>query len=91
MGVRPCSRSKLTRPADHRERGKGRMKVKGTEQRPIMKERLKLRVASAERNIPSVRREKHLMSRKWVAVGWKVIEKRIERSGGRKTLAMLKA
>lgn len=67
------------------------MKVKGTEQRPIMKERLKLRVARAERNMPRVRREKHLMRRKWVAVGWKVSVKRVERSGGRNTLAMLKA
>lgn len=91
MGVRPCSRRRLTRPADHRARGKGRMKVKGTEQTPIMNERLKLRVASAERNMPSVRREKHLIRRKCVAVGWKVSVKRVERSGGRNTLATLKA
>lgn len=67
------------------------MNVKGTEQSPIMNERLKLSVASADRNMPSVSSEKHLIRRKCVRVGRKVSVKSMQRSGGRNTLAMLKA
>lgn len=65
------------------------MNVNGTANRPMRKESEKLSVARAERNIPSVRREKHLISLKCVRVKVNDMVKRVEMIGGRKTLKIL--
>jgi hypothetical protein len=70
--------------------GDGRMKLKGKENMPIRKESEKFSVASAERNMPSSRREKHFIRVKWVFVGANDFVRSVHSSAGRAMLRMLK-
>lgn len=71
-------------------RDHGRIKDSGEDKRPTMREREKLSVARAERNMPSRRREKHCISVYCWSVGRNLVVMRLLMIWGRKTLAMAK-
>lgn len=67
------------------------MNVNGIANRPMRKDNEKFSVARAERNIPRVRREKHLMSLRCTVVTVKVKVRRVEIMGGRRRFRAPKA
>jgi hypothetical protein len=66
------------------------MYVKGAENRPTRKASEKFRVASEERKRPSSSRENDLMSEYCWVVGWKVLAKNRDRTGGAIVLSTVK-